>query len=195
MSDDHTSWLQQLLDRSNQGDDSARKELVGCACERLRFLAKRMLHHRFPWLENAHRTDSVLHEVVIRILEALEEIKPTTMSHFWAVTAQMMHWMLVDWTRKHRPLLPLDDLADGLPDDAHDPPELAAWREFHQKVEELPENEREVFELIGYEGLSQAEAARRLALPAYTVKYRWNKARLRLADLVQGFGYFLREEA
>ena len=48
-----------------------------------------------------------------------------------------------------------------LADTTHDPDRLAAWTDFHREVEALPAEEREVFDLLFYQGLSQAEAAAR----------------------------------
>jgi RNA polymerase sigma-70 factor (ECF subfamily) len=45
-----------------------------------------------------------------------------------------------------------------------------------------PEDEREVFELIGIQGLTQAEVAKVLEVSVMTVNRRLNKARLQLAE-------------
>jgi RNA polymerase sigma-70 factor (ECF subfamily) len=44
----------------------------------------------------------------------------------------------------------------------------------------LPAEEREVFELLWYHGLTQAEAARVLGTTERVVGSRWRRARLRL---------------
>ena len=44
MASDQTTRLQALLDRFHQGDETARRELLGRAYERLRRLAKKLLH-------------------------------------------------------------------------------------------------------------------------------------------------------
>ncbi len=55
---------------------------------------------------------------------------------------------------------------------------LAAWREFHERVESLPEEQREVFDLLWYQELSQAEAANVLGVAVPTVKRRWRDAKM-----------------
>ncbi len=67
-----------------------------------------------------------------------------------------------------------------------DPGNLAAWAEFHAQVERLPDEEREVFDLIWYQELPQSEAAALLGVSERTVKRRWASARLRLHDVLQG---------
>ena len=76
MSDDRTIQLQQLLERMRNGDESVRTELLGLAYERLRLLARKMFHQDFPRLGNLHETDSILHEAVLRLLRALQEVQP-----------------------------------------------------------------------------------------------------------------------
>ncbi|MFO0844469.1 MAG: hypothetical protein U0797_19080 [Gemmataceae bacterium] len=44
-------------------------------------------------------------------------------------------------------------------DRSHDPQRLAGWSEFHAAIEKLPAEEREVFDLLWYHELPQAEAA------------------------------------
>ncbi len=66
-----------------------------------------------------------------------------------------------------------------------EPAALAIWTEFHQKVEELPAEVRDVVDLLWYQGLSQPEAAQALGVAAITVKRRWAEARLRLGAILQ----------
>jgi RNA polymerase sigma factor (sigma-70 family) len=65
-------------------------------------------------------------------------------------------------------------------DDSDDPCNLAEWTEFHRQVEVLPEDEREVFNLLWYGELTQAEVAEVLGIAVRTVIRRWQAARVRL---------------
>jgi RNA polymerase sigma-70 factor (ECF subfamily) len=76
---------------------------------------------------------------------------------------------------------------DPTDDEADDPFKLAVWREFHEAVQKLPANEREVFELLWYQGLSQEEAAELLACDRSTVKRRWRAARTSLHGALRGW--------
>jgi DNA-directed RNA polymerase specialized sigma24 family protein len=71
-------------------------------------------------------------------------------------------------------------------DPADDPSKLAAWREFHEKVELLPAAEHDVFGLLYYQGLTQVEAAVILKVEVRTVQRRWLSCKLKLHDLVNG---------
>ena len=55
-----------------------------------------------------------------------------------------------------------------------------------EAIEGLPEEEREVFDLLWYQGLTQAEAAGLLHVNVRTLKRRWLSARMKLQDALQG---------
>ena len=65
------------------------------------------------------------------------------------------------------------------------------WREvyygeFHQKVEELPKEQREVFDLLYYHGVTQPEAAQVLGMSERTLKRRWQETRQAMYKAVHG---------
>src|SRR5438270_457125 len=153
MADDRTRQLQQLLDRMRSGDGTARSELLGLAYERLRLLARKMFHQDFPRLGNLHETDSILHEAVLRLFRALNEIQPPSVQDFLTFSAAQIRRVLLDMARNHDrgqqkisewragydpPMEARQDLADPNLDPSH----LAQWSEFHQKVRELPDEAR-----------------------------------------------------
>jgi hypothetical protein len=74
MNADETAQLQLLIDCLQHGDDSARRELISHAYERLRLLARTMLYTAFPRLHNLHATGSVLDEAARRLLTALQQV-------------------------------------------------------------------------------------------------------------------------
>jgi RNA polymerase sigma factor (sigma-70 family) len=68
-------------------------------------------------------------------------------------------------------------------------PPKAATGPVHEKslspsVQRLPQTEREVFDLLWYEGLTQAEAALVLGVTERTIKNRWRSAKLGLQRLL-----------
>jgi hypothetical protein len=93
---------------------------------------------------------------------------------------------LIDLARqysRHQEQLPV--LAEPA-DDSGDPVALARWGEIHQFIAELPDDVREPFDLIFYQGLTQLEAAEVLGVSLRTLKRRWQEARLRLMDWLGG---------
>jgi RNA polymerase sigma factor (TIGR02999 family) len=193
MADDRTTQLQQLLDRMRSGDPAARTELLRLAYERLRLLARKMFHHDFPRLGNVHETDSILHEAVLRLFRALNEVQPQNVHDFLTFSAAQIRRVLLDIARHHgreqrkinqwkappgAPTAAHQELADASLDPSH----LAQWSEFHQKVRELPDEEREVVDLYWYQGLTQAETAGILGVHEKAVSRRWLSARLKLSE-------------
>jgi RNA polymerase sigma factor (sigma-70 family) len=76
-------------------------------------------------------------------------------------------------------------------DQTLDPARLALWSEFHARVANLPDDERQVFELHYYLELPQAEIARMLDLHPRKVSYLWVAGTDRLADDLGGVAGFL----
>src|SRR5439155_11242474 len=190
MSDDRTIQLQQLLERMRNGDESVRTELLGLAYERLRLLARKMFHQDFPRLGNLHETDSILHEAVLRLLRALQEVQPPSVRDFLTFSAAQIRRVLLDMARQqdrgNRNRNELSGSSTGRQGDVAepglDPSQLAQWSEFHQKVRELPDDERDVVDLYWYQGLTQAETARILGVHEKVVSRRWLRARLKLSE-------------
>jgi RNA polymerase sigma factor (sigma-70 family) len=186
MTDHQTLKLQDLLDRITQGDAFARRELVGCAYERLRLLARKILHEDFPRLSRLHETGSVLHEATLRLLRALEEIQVPSVPDFFRFAAVQIRRVLLDRARRPLPAIPGKGECDRA-DSTDDPSTLADWTRFHEKVAELPLELRDVVEHVWYLGLTQAATAKILNLHPKEVSRRWLEARLALADVVPGF--------
>lgn len=186
MPDMPDSQLQELIDRLRDGDGAARgaarRDLVGYAYERLGRLARVIFHQDFSRLSTAHETGSVLDEAAVRLLKALETFQPNTVDDFFRFAALQIRRVLLDMARKSDSVPRSTSLPEELPDSSHDPERIAKWTEFHEKVEELPEEEREVINLCFYLGLTQAEAARRLGIHPREVSRRWASAIRKLPD-------------
>src|SRR5262245_53513938 len=163
MSRDQSTQLQRLLDLLRQGDEAAARELVGRAYERLRLLAQCILHRDFPRFDGRHGTASILNATALRLLESLEEFRPVTCRDFFNFAAVHIRRELLGIARRVK----RDDEVVGLPEggpgepagSTDDPVELAVWAEFHERVGQLTEVEREVMHLHWYDGLTQAETA------------------------------------
>src|SRR5262245_58654043 len=66
------------------------------------------------------------------------------------------------------------------------PSGLAEWCELHEQIDRLAEPEREVVDLLFYQGLTQAEAAALLDVTVRTVQRRWHTALLQLHTTLHG---------
>jgi RNA polymerase sigma-70 factor (ECF subfamily) len=195
-----TTQIQLRLDRLRGGDESARDELLTLACDRLSRLARKMLRG-YSGVRRWEQTDDVLQNAALRLCRSLQEIRPASVRSFINLAAMEIRRELIDLARHyggpaglgrhHVSRLGADGSgsAPGPPelgDDTDDPARLAAWTEFHDQVGTLPEEEREVFDLLWYQGLPQAEAAAVLGVTERVVRYRWRSARLKVHRMLGG---------
>jgi len=171
-----TTELQHWLDLLKSGDEQGRTKLLDRACERLRLLARRMLRG-YPVVRRWEETGDVLNAAMLRLFRALLEVQPESLRHFFNLAAQQIRRELIDLARQHARLDGQAELTTEVPADRDEPETLAEWTEFHAKVEGLPDEEREVFSLIWYEELTQAEVADLLNVSTRTVIRRWQHAR------------------
>jgi RNA polymerase sigma-70 factor (ECF subfamily) len=194
MSADSTTQLQGLLDRMAAGDLAARQELISRAYERLRRLARKMLKD-FPRVRAFEDSVDVLHDSLPRLLRALDGVPPASVAEFFRRMSRALRWELLNLLRRYygpegpggkQVALEVEESAANAasalaaPTTFTSPSELARWTEFHEAVEALPEKECQVFELLYYQELTQAEAARVLQVAEITVRRHWLAARRRL---------------
>jgi RNA polymerase sigma-70 factor (ECF subfamily) len=185
-----TVMIQRYLD-ALPGDSAAEpviRELLEQAAGRLRLLCGTFLYKSYPRLTRPPvnlETDDLLGGVVARLLTAMRTTRPGTVRQFFALACQHMRWQLNDLARRldEQPAvgsLPETGVAgqpmstiSGLSSDG---------RRMLGAIEGLPDEEREVFDLIGIQGLTQVEAAGVVGVSLKTVQRRLNRARLLLAE-------------
>jgi RNA polymerase sigma-70 factor (ECF subfamily) len=190
-----TVLLQQWLNRLRAGDLRARDELLARVCHQLERQARKMLR-RFPNVQPWAETGDVLQSALLRLFRGLQQMEPpSSMAQFYALAAQHMRRELLDLARHHcaahRPgmqhasQLRAEGRAPEPADPGDDPAELERWCRFHQEVEKLPVEEREVVGLLYYHGWQQAQAAGLLHITERTVRRRWRSAMARLHDALE----------
>ena len=190
-----TTWLQRCLDRLRAGDDSARAELLTRACDRLARLTRKMLRAD-PRVGRWEQTDDVCQNAMLRLYQALGQVRPATPRDFFRLAALHIRRELIDLARhhfgpagagRHHESVEPGPAAE-VAGHADDPQRLAGWGEFHAAIEKLPDEEREVFDLVWYHELSQAEAAALLGVSERTLQRRWRSARRLLAGVLPAEG-------
>jgi RNA polymerase sigma factor (sigma-70 family) len=198
---DETTVIQSWVDRLRAGDESARAALIDCASGRLARLTRKMLKG-YPGVARWEQTDDVLQNALIRLDRALKVVIPGTARDFFRLAGAQVRRELIDLARHyygphglgahHLTQVGHGDQCDGVglapsaPDTTHDPARLASWADFHDAVEGLAEADRELFDLLWYQGLTQAEAGAILGVTERTVNSRWLAARVRLSDALGG---------
>jgi RNA polymerase sigma-70 factor (ECF subfamily) len=194
MADDSPSatGLRHCLSRVRGGDAAALNELILLAGNRLEVLTHRMLRD-FPRVRRWAQTDDVLQNALVRLCRALQSVAPADVREFYALATTQIRRELLDLARHYAgpenaaahheswAAEPGEARRDrDHPDETHDPAALADWSDFHAQVAALPGEEREVFALIFYHGLTQDDAADVLGVAVRTVQRRWQAAMLHL---------------
>ena len=188
------SSIQQFLDRLVAGDESARDDLMRCACDRLTKLTRRMLQD-LRRVRRWEETDDVFQNSVLRLCAALQRVHPPTTLDFFRLAALHIRRELIDLARKyygpeglgHNLASNRSRSASGSRGNATDPAgstwdpiDAAQWTEFHEHVSSLSDEDREMFDLLWYQGLTHAESAELLNVTERTIQRRWQSARVHL---------------
>ncbi len=189
--DFQTQQLHQLIDRIQQGDQSARDELVRSVGSNLERLARKMLR-RYPGVHRWEETSDVLQNALLRLLRAVQEIKPASMRDFFGLAAEQIRRELIDLARHYQTGKRSSDRAargDSILREipaANEDDNLQRWHDFHEAVQRLPAEEREVIGLVFYHGWTQARIADLFGTSERTIRRRWQAACLKLDELVKG---------
>ena len=193
-----TDTLQDCVTRFAAGDDSALNELLKRSSARLEQLT-RVMFRDFSRVHRWEETADVLQSASIRLYRALQVTRPTDVRGFFNLATLQIRRELTDLARRYfgpegigtnyetSDLWPTGAASSSAFDVAassgsFDPNRLASWTEFHIGAEQLPADEREVFDLIYYQGISQAEAAKILGISERTIQRLWQKTRLAMHD-------------
>jgi len=190
MDEEHTTAVVQRYLDELAGDRPAEpvvRALLDGAVHRLHQLCAALLHRSYPRLTRPPlnlQAEEMLSAVVERLLKALGAARPRTVRQFFALACQHMRWELNDMARR------LDEQPAALELDEGRVPAPAGsdsgltpdGRRMLEAIANLPEGEREAFDLVRIQGLSQAEAAQVLGVSAMTVNRRLNHSLQLLAE-------------
>jgi RNA polymerase sigma-70 factor (ECF subfamily) len=156
------------------------RALLDRSVRRLHQLCAALLYGCYPRLTRPPlnlQSDEMLGALVERLLKALREARPTTVRQFFALASQHMRWELNDLARRldegPRDVELLDGLVPALPNS--DSGLTPASRRIIERIDALPDEEREAFDLVRIQGMSQVEAAELLGVAPKTVKRRLDR--------------------
>lgn len=189
-----TVVVQRLLDLLKAGDAEASRQLLDVTMERLRTLSRKILAD-IPGVERWEEIDDLVQNSSLRLWKALEKHHPPTPLDYFRLAAAVIRRELIDLSRRYfgphglaanqakswrqdsqSAATPID-LADN---STYDPVNLSNWTEFHEYVENLPDDERTLFDLLWYQGLTLDEAAESIGSSERTVRRHWQLARVNL---------------
>jgi len=198
MSDEHTTAVvQRYLDELAQDSpaEPVVRALLDRAVRRLHLLCATLLYRSYPRLTQPPlnlQADELLGAVTERLLKALRAARPGNVRQFFGLANQHMRWELNDLARRLDEQPAAVELSEGLvPAPASSGSGLSPdGRRMLAVIGDLPEDEREAFDLVRVQGMTQVDAAQILGVSTATVKRRLNRGlRLlteQLADLRPG---------
>jgi RNA polymerase sigma-70 factor (ECF subfamily) len=161
--------------------------------DRLRILAHRLLG-KFASVRRWDNTDDVAQNAAIRLHRALGDTVPDSPRGLMGLMATQIQRELIDLARKHagpqswasnhdtnagqigRDGACRVDEAEAT-DSADETIPLERWEEFHEAIEGLPGDLREVFRMVWYLGLDREAAAKAMGCSVRTLGRMWQEAR------------------
>lgn len=167
-----------LLAWSN-GDQAALEQLMPLVYAELRRMARRYMRHE----DSGHtlQTSALINEAYLRLLDA-QTVRWQNRAHFFAVSAQAMRRILVDFARARRNVkrgggvrpISLDEAVIGVPER---PADLCALDEALTRLAALNPRQSRVVELRYFGGLTEEEVGEVLKISPRTVRSDWRLAR------------------
>ena len=191
-----TVAVQHCLDRFGTDWDGASRELLSVSMNRLRLLSRKILAD-IPAVKRWDNTDDLLQNSSLKLWKALKTHHPLTAVDFFRLAACIMRRELIDLSRsRYGPLgvganhfSPRNETSSvnmkasiEAGTDSHNPEKLTEWTEFHAYIERLPDVERQLFDLLWYQGLTHAETSELLGIPLRTLGRCWKLARVKVAE-------------
>jgi RNA polymerase sigma factor (TIGR02999 family) len=168
-----------LLIAWSEGDQAALEKLIPLVYQELRRLAKLYLKRERPG--HSLQTTALVHEAYLRLIDS-SRVRWQNRAHFFAISAQLMRRILVDFARSRRYLKRGGEAQHVSLGEALDVAEargaaLVALDDALQALARIDERKSRVVELRYFGGLSVEETAEALKVSTETVKRDWRLAR------------------
>jgi RNA polymerase sigma factor (TIGR02999 family) len=169
----------ELLNDWTNGSDVARDQLIPFVYEELRRLAHR--HMRLERPEHTLQTSALVHEAFMRLIDQ-RNVHWRNRAHFFAIAAQMMRRILVDYARSRRYAkrgggalqISLDEnltISEGRS------AQVVALDDALKGLEKFDERKSRIVEMRFFAGLSIEETAELLGVSPGTVMRDWTLAK------------------
>jgi len=197
------SRLHEAVVRFNAGDPTAKDDLIGHVRHRLMVIARGKLRGPggFTQVARWNETDDVVQEASLRLEKTLQQEKINSGDHFLRLAALHIKWALLNLhehvnTKSHYSAS-LEETPTGIDEDGPDGwlARAAArtesqfrWDKFLDHFKTLSAEQRQMLDDIFFNGCTRQETADRLKIGITTLKDRWLRLKLQLAD--EGFAPF-----
>ena len=178
-----TGQLTHLLEDWSRGDQAAFDQLFPLVYDELRKMARHYMRKERP--DHTLQTTALVHEAYLRLVHSDPE-SIDTRAHFFAVAAQVMRRVLIDYARGVQrvkrghgaPKVSLEEAA-VLADDRLEG--LVAVDEALKRLATLDPRKSRVFEMRFFGGMSMEQAAGVLKVSPITIMRDWRIAKAWLA--------------
>jgi RNA polymerase sigma factor (TIGR02999 family) len=169
----------ELLVAWGKGEEGAMDRLMPLVYQELRRTAHRQLRGERPG--QGPQTTSLVHEAYMRLLDS-SRVRWQNRSHFYAVSAQLMRRILVDFARARRAQkrggdavrVPIDEALDAVPERSAD---VVALDDALEALAQFDPRKVQVVELRFFGGLSVQETAEVLSVSPDTIMRDWKLAK------------------
>ena len=169
-----------ILEAAQRGDLAAEEELLPLVYHELRKLAAQKMAREMPG--HTLQPTALVHEAWLRLLKPDEQARFQNRAHFFGAAAEAMRRILIESARRKKRLkhggeferVDMDAIDVPLPMPAD---ELLALDEALERLGALDARAAQVVKLCFFVGLTQAQAAKELAVSLGTVERLWAFAR------------------
>ncbi len=171
--------ITQLLLAWRKGERSALDELIPLVQTELRRLARNYM--RRQKVGHTLQTTALVNEAFVRLVDS-NRVNWQDRNHFYAICAQLMRRILVDFARKKASLKRGGErvqvtLGDNVDVSDERDAEVVALDEALERLAKMNERQSRIVELRYFGGLTEEQIAETLEISSRTVRRDWNLAR------------------
>lgn len=177
---DPPSEITQLLRDWRSGDRKALDTLLPRVYKELRRLARHQLRNERP--DHTLQSAALVHEAYLRLMGVSPQQQWESRTHFFAISAQLMRQILVDYARRHGAAKRGGSVCKLSLEDAMASPrraqvDVVALDDALHALAKIDARQSQVVELRFFAGLSLKEISEVLEIAPATVQRDWTAAR------------------
>jgi RNA polymerase sigma factor (TIGR02999 family) len=170
-----------LLRQWQDGDRAALDRLIPLVYSELHVIASRFMAHE--WRHGTLQTTGLVNEAYLKLVDQ-REVDWQNRAHFFAIAAQVMRRILLDYARRRQRekrgggavTVPMDTVTVAAPD-VGDAVDVIAVDRALQDLEQLDPDQARIVELRFFGGLTVEESSAVLGISPATVKREWAVAK------------------
>ena len=171
--------ITKILQSWSEGNQNSLEELIPLVYQELHRLAHRALARNSQG--NTVQTTALVHEAYLRLID-VKQVQWQDRVHFYAVSANLMRNILVDFARQRLSQkrggelthVELDEALNFSPNKGAD---LVALDEVLKELAKLSERQSKIVELKFFGGLTEDEISEVLKISPATIRREWQVAR------------------